>query len=217
MFLSNESLYAVQKEAGGTTVDTDADTETLWQLVELIHKVLSSSKVEVVMKLAARTQLAATRQGAFELIISFKKRFNNALKAYNDQKNLMMKPEDIAMDFFRKLDNGRYGEFKTTFINGLQMKSVKPPANLNEIFILAKTYLKPKLVSGSGGIGSTFATTADIIERKPGEGKGKRQRGKNPQGQAKEDKNENLDKTEGSARKKPKCFSCGSEHYINNS
>jgi len=38
----------------------------------------------------------------------------------------------------------------------------------------------PELVTGTGGIGSTFATTADTIEKKPGEGKGKRQRGKTP-------------------------------------
>jgi hypothetical protein len=71
-YLRNESLEAVQKEAGWTTVEPDADPETLWHLVELKHKIHSSSKVEAVMKLAARTQLAATRQGAFESIISFK-------------------------------------------------------------------------------------------------------------------------------------------------
>ena len=102
----------------------DADPEALWQMVKMKHKVHSSSKVEAVMKLAARTQLAATSQGAFESIISFKKRYNNSLKAYNDQKNPVMKPEDIAIDFFSKLDNGRHAEFKTTFINGLQIKSV---------------------------------------------------------------------------------------------
>ena len=69
------------------------------------------------------------------------------------------------------------------------MKSVKPPKDLNEIFTLANTYLKPKLVTGYGGIGSTFAITTDTIERKPWERKGsKRQRGKNPQGQSKDDK-----------------------------
>jgi hypothetical protein len=83
-YLSDESLEAVQKEAGWTTVEADADPEMLWQLVELKHKVHSSSKVEAVMKLAARNQLASTRQGAFESIISFKQCYNNALKAYND-------------------------------------------------------------------------------------------------------------------------------------
>jgi len=34
-------------------------------------------------------------------------------------------------------------------------------------------YLKPKLVTGLGGAGSTFAITADTIERKPGEGRRK--------------------------------------------
>lgn len=142
------------------------------------------------MKLAARTQVASTRQGAFESIISFKQRYNNALKAYNDRKNPVMKPKDIAMDFFSKLDNGRYAEFKTTFISGLQMKSVQPPKDLNEISTLVNTYLKPKFMTGSGGMGSTFATTADTIKRKPGYGKGKRQRGKHQQGQGKDDKSD---------------------------
>lgn len=168
-YLSNKSLEAVQKEAGWTAIETDADPETLWQLVELKHKVHSSSEVEAVMKLVARTQLVSTRQGAFESIISFTQLYNNALKAYNDQKNPTMKPKDIAMEFFSKLDNGRYAEFKTTFINGLQMKSIKPPKDLNEIFILANTYLKPKLVTGPSGVGSTFATMANTIEQKHGD------------------------------------------------
>jgi aminopeptidase N len=105
-YLSNKSLEAVQKEAGWTAIETDADPETLWQLVELKHKVHSSSEVEAVMKLVARTQLVSTRQGAFESIISFTQLYNNALKAYNDQKNPTMKPKDIAMEFFSKLDNG---------------------------------------------------------------------------------------------------------------
>jgi hypothetical protein len=85
--LSDESLDAVQKEAGWSAIETDADPETLWQLVEMKHKVHLLSKVEAVMKLAPRTQLASTRQGAFESIISFKQHYTNALKAYQDQKN----------------------------------------------------------------------------------------------------------------------------------
>jgi len=87
-----------------------------------------------------------------------------------------MKPENIAMDFFSKLDNERHAEFKTTYSNGLQRKSVKVPKNLNKTFTLVNRYLKLKVVTRAGGVDSTFATTADTIERKPGEGKGKRQR-----------------------------------------
>ncbi len=71
-YLSNKSLEVVQKEAGWTAFEMDADPETLWQLFELKHKVHSPSEVEAVMKLVARTKLASTRQGAFESIISFK-------------------------------------------------------------------------------------------------------------------------------------------------
>ncbi len=70
--LSDKSLEAVQKEAGWPAVEQDADLEALWQLVEMKHKVHSASEVKAVVKLAAKTQLATTRQGPFESIIAFK-------------------------------------------------------------------------------------------------------------------------------------------------
>jgi hypothetical protein len=103
--LSDESLDAVQKEVGWTEIEEDADPEGLWQLIELKHKVHSASEVEAVVKLAARTQLAMTRQGAFESIVAFKQRYTNALKAYKDQKNPELSQVDEAMDFFSKLDH----------------------------------------------------------------------------------------------------------------
>jgi hypothetical protein len=59
------------------------------------------------------------------------------LKAYEDQKNPDMKDVDIAMDFFRGLDNGRYAGFKTEILNGLTAKSIVQPANLNAMYLLA--------------------------------------------------------------------------------
>ncbi len=43
-YLSDESLDAIQKEVGWPVVEQDANTETLWQLVEMKHKVHSASK-----------------------------------------------------------------------------------------------------------------------------------------------------------------------------
>jgi hypothetical protein len=129
--LSNESLDAVQKEAEWMNVEENADPEKLWQIVEQKHKVYSASEVEAVVKLAARTQLMMTRQGAFESIIAFKQRNTNALKAYKDQKNPELSKEVAAMDFFSKLDNTRYAEFKTTYLNNLQLKACNPPNDLN--------------------------------------------------------------------------------------
>jgi hypothetical protein len=82
------------------------------------------------------------------------------LKAYEDQKNPSMTPQ-----VFTKLNNTRYEEFKTTYINNLQMKACDPPKDLNEVFTLAKTYLKPKIALGNG-LGSTFAITADYVDKK---------------------------------------------------
>jgi len=78
-YLSDESFDSIQKEAGWSMVEADGDPETLWQLVETKHKVHSASEVEAVVKLAARTQLASCRQGAYESIVTFKQRYNNAL------------------------------------------------------------------------------------------------------------------------------------------
>jgi hypothetical protein len=87
-----------------------------------------------------------------------------------------MSDEDIAMDFFSKLDNGRYAEFKITYLNYLQMKGCSLPKDLNEMYTLTSTHLKPKMALG-GGIGSTFATTADKVDKKPVEEKGRRKHG----------------------------------------
>jgi hypothetical protein len=187
-YLSDESLDAVQKEVGWAVVEQDANPEALWQLVEKKHKVHSASEVETAVKLAARTQLVTTRQGAFETIIAFKQIYTNALKAYKDQKNPVKSLQDEAMDFFSKLDTARYLEFKTNYINSLQLKSCKPPADLNEIFTLANTYLKPKVATGYG-LGSTFATTADYISKK--------ERQKRP-------------------KKQIKCFNCEGDNYVSN-
>ena len=153
-----------RKEAGWSTVEADANPEMIWQLIETKHKVHSASEVEAVVKLTARTQLASCRQGAYESIVTFKQRYNNALKSYHDQKNPRMSDEDIAMDFFIKLDNGRHAEFKTTHLNYLQMKGCNLPKDLNEMYTLASTHLKPKMALG-GGIGSTFATTTDKVDK----------------------------------------------------
>jgi hypothetical protein len=73
-----------------------------------------------------------------------------------------------------------------------------------------------KLVAGPGGVGSTIATTVNIIEHNPGERKRKEQRGKNDQGREVKSSSNGSEQMEGSAKKKPKCFSCGGEHYSNN-
>ncbi len=133
------------------------------------------------------------------------------MKSYEDQGNKKLDPEDIAMDFFRGLDNARYSTFKTDYINGLTSKAINPPKDLNEIYLLANQWLKPK-ATGTG-YASTFATTLDKIDEGNRHGKGK---GKHQQGEKRtEDKQRGAtDSTKQEKPKRPvKCFICDSLHF----
>jgi hypothetical protein len=52
------------------------------------------------------------QQGPYESIITYKERFDVALRAYVEQENAELLEPDVAMDFFDGLDNGRYADFK---------------------------------------------------------------------------------------------------------
>ena len=127
-----------------------------------------------------------------------------------------MKDEDIAMDFFRGLDNGRYASFKTEIINGLTSKAVQQPKDLNAMFLLANQWLKLTTKGHPSGFASTFSTTLDKPQQQqpcgnpPGTGK-KGSRKKGGDGTQKD-----------SERKQPgnaehfECFACGEiGHYAN--
>ena len=123
------------------------------------------------------------------------------------------------MDFFSKLDNARYAEFKTNYINSLQLKSCKPPADLNEIFPLANTYLKPKIAT-SNGLGSTFATTADYISKKERHNRKRRGNQKEEVPGQQEDKQDKSGEAsvslQGRPKKQVKCLNCEGDHYVSN-
>jgi len=114
------------------------------------------------------------------------------------------------MDFFDRLDNGRYANFKVQYLNGLQIKTITDPTDLNTVFNLANNWLKPKALPG-GGYASTYAMKVDKVEKKSA-----------PKGETKNDgdKQQGKLKTEGRIKgeqkprtKKLECFICGDEHY----
>ncbi len=85
----------------------------LWDIIESTHKINTISEVESVTKMAARSMYQQMRQGGYENIITYKERFNNALNAQINQGNPVIDDKDVAMDFFRGLDNARNTGFKT--------------------------------------------------------------------------------------------------------
>jgi hypothetical protein len=65
------------------------------------------------------------------------KKYTDALKAYHDHGIPPKDGAEQAMDFFDGLDNGRYTDFKVQYLNGLQIKTITAPADLNIMFNLA--------------------------------------------------------------------------------
>jgi hypothetical protein len=62
------------------------------------------------------------------------------------------------MDFFKGLNNW-YRMIKTDYINGLTSKAINPLKDLNEIYLLANQWLKPK--AGSSGATRRQAASSD--------------------------------------------------------
>ena len=166
--------------------------------------------MEAITKLAACSTYYGMRQGAYESIITYKEHFNNAKKAYDDQKNPELVDKDVAMDFFRGLDDARYGSFKTDFQNQLTLQTIEQPENLNAMYLIANQWLKVHTETTSAGYGTTFVTTLDHQE-KPKHGK------KNEKNKKEESKKTEKDKeTKGKDLNEIECFACGeSGHYAN--
>ena len=124
-YLSDESKDEIKRQEKYEEIEKAADPEGLWKLVEATHKISTISKVAATTNLAARSTYYSMRQGAYASIITYKERFDNAKKAYEDQDNPKLVDKDVAMDFFRGLDDTRYGSFKTDFQNQLTLKTIE--------------------------------------------------------------------------------------------
>ncbi len=90
----------------------------------------------------------------------------------------------------------RYATFKTDYINGLTLKAINPPNELNKIYVLANQWLKPKVTTRR--FASTFSMTLDMVDE--GDGKGKQMGKKQTEGKKTSD--EGNDGTNDNSNKK---------------
>ena len=120
-----------------------------------------------------------------------------------------MEDGDVAMDFFRGLDNARYSHFKTEIMIGLTARSIKQPENLNTMYLLANQWLKTTTRNDPKGYATTFTTTLDHQERSNRRGKKQdKKQEKNSDSEKKEKKEKDISKVE--------CYACGAMgHYAN--
>jgi hypothetical protein len=145
--LSAESKDEVAQDKDYVTWHAEKDPEKLWQAIIKTHKVDCASNVTAVQELTVRKAYQNIKQGAFKTLAQYSERFHETCKGYKET-GTTLAPVDIkeniqAMDFFHGLDQGRYGAFKTSMINGWSTKAFNPPATVNDIYRVAAPWVRP--------------------------------------------------------------------------
>ena len=148
--LSKESLDEVQDHPDWSKVEASRDPLELWLIIRSSHQILTTSKVATVIKKTAREEYAACKQGPYENIVDFKRRFDARLDALKASGNEEPDPADIAMDFLYALDNTRYGEFKAEVVNDMQKGLSINLDDLNKMYVLASRRVVVRTTKDAG-------------------------------------------------------------------
>jgi hypothetical protein len=135
--LSKESMDEFAHHEDYATIEAERDPLKLWLAIKVTNQTLTTSKVAAVVKKSAREEYNACKQGTYESIVDYKRRFNARLDAYIAGGNTAIPKEDITMDFMYGLDNTRYTEFKAEIINDIQKEVMEQPEDLNAMYLLA--------------------------------------------------------------------------------
>jgi hypothetical protein len=199
--LSKESVDELNGHKNWSTIEASRDPLSLWKIIKECHQTLTTSKVTSVIKKTAREEYASCRQGAYESIVDYKRRFEARLDAYKASGNQEPTAEDIGMDFLYGLDNSRYAEFKAEIINDIQKGILTQPKDLNAVYIMASRRVVVRNNKDTQG-GATFATIEEGSKCTDKDGK-------------KSDKTKAEKEAAAAARlAKMKCFNCGEKGHI---
>ena len=110
----------MKRHADYKLIKANRDVQRLWEIIEETHKVFTNSRIAAVVKKTARKEYQFMHKVPYESIITYKERFDIALKAYEDQDN---------------------AEFKKSILNGMTAGLVTQPATLNKMFLLTNQWL----------------------------------------------------------------------------
>jgi hypothetical protein len=162
--LSKESYDEVQGHKDWGTIESSRDPLQLWLAIKSTHQILTTSKVAGIIKKTAREEYSACKQGSFEHILDYKRRFDSKLDALRVSGNTLPTDEDVALDFMYGLDNSRYTEFKVEIVNDLQKGTQLDVGDLNKMYVLASRRVVVKANKDGGG--ATFATIDTPVKKK---------------------------------------------------
>jgi len=209
--LSKESQDEIQGHADWADIEKTRDPLKLWKVIKACHQILTTSKVAAVIKKTACEEYTTCKQGPFEHIMNYKRRFDAKLYALVASGNATASDVDVAMDFMYGLDNSPYAKFKAEVVNDMQKGSSDSLDNLNKMYVVASRRVVVKAEKDGGG------ATFDTVDQTS-------QKGSNPKGsQANETKIEGgavqgeavKTKEEKAAAKlaRMKCFNCGGKGH----
>ena len=137
-----------------------------------------------------------------------------------------MDEDDVAMDFFRSLDNSRYSAFKTNLVNNINSGAIEQPESLNEMYTQAAAYLIPTRHQHAGTHKTAFATTADKSfrdeDRRGGRGgrggsrgeKGGRGGSRGRRRESRSDENEKSAEKPQNPHEGRDCWGCGEKGHL---
>jgi hypothetical protein len=97
--ISKDSQDELTRYMDYDKIEAERDPLKLWLPIKATHQTLSTSKVAGVVKKSAREEYSTCKQGAYESIVDYKRRFDASLDAYVASGNMAIPKEDIAMDF----------------------------------------------------------------------------------------------------------------------
>jgi hypothetical protein len=179
--LSAESKDEVAQDKDYITWHAEKDPEKLWQAIVKTHKVDCVSNVTAVQELTARKAYQNIKQGAFETLAQYSERFRETYKGYKEtgttSASVDIKENIQAMDFFHGLDQGHYGAFKSSKINGWSTKAFDPPATVNDIYRVAATWVRPTSRI-EGGTAASFMANEDEATQKAHQRKANKEKAK---------------------------------------
>ena len=214
------------------TFNVTLDVLALWKALKDIHMTQTTSKIDAVIKKAAKGDYNNCAQGEFESITEFKTRFDAKLLAYTQHGNPKLTDNQVAMDFMYALDKSRYASFIQEIINDLAKKTMSDLKDLNEIYVLAASRVIVRTNSKVVG-GATFATL-DSLKKSKNKGvkrnaankggkdsdKGGTDKGGKDNGKPENEPKDNADGNEGSKKKpardlsKVECWNCGKMGHL---
>ena len=141
-----------------------ADPIRLWARVLQTHLAVDTG-VSIVNQKEARTKYGSVKQGATESLVSYKQRFEDALKGLNAVGAIPTPDSDQAVDFITGLDSNRYVDLKVQLQTELTGGYGTYPPNLGKAFERSSLHT---IVTNDGKaqLASMFLTGAKSTKKK---------------------------------------------------